>query len=88
MSSKSRSSRCHYSEPFDLQQTDQATDQILKELSAEEIRGAQNVMAQLLRGVREQRFKLRPELVHSVLVCALLLSRHACRRNELSVTHA
>ena len=84
----SSQSRGHYSQPFDLQQTDRATDEILKELSPQEIRGAQNVMAQLLRGAQEQRFQLRPELVHSVLVCALLLSRHACRRNELSAACA
>lgn len=64
----------------DLDQTDRAADQILAELSECEIRAAQRVMNRLLLGVQENRFRLRSELVHSILVCSLLLARHSCRR--------
>jgi hypothetical protein len=68
------------SQPQDLEKTDRAADAILAELSDEEIRCAQKTMAALLRGVNDQRFKFRPELTQSVLVCSLVLGRHASRR--------
>lgn len=59
---------------------DRIVDEILGELTEEEIRNAGKVMSALLRGVQEDRIKPRPELLHSILVCSLLLNRHSCRR--------